>query len=227
MEDYLRSTEFLDADSPAIIEFARSRAAGASGAAEKAVRIFYAVRDEIRYDPYSLDLSRSHFKASATLARGRGFCIPKAVLLAAACRAEGVPSRLRFADVRNHLTTERLKSLMGGDVFYFHGYTELFLRNRWIRVTPTFNLSLCERFNVKPLDFDGEHDAVFHQFDRLGNRHMEYLKDHGAYADLPYEKVVEVFEIHYLPRVGSATPLAAGDFEAEAAADCAGWSKPV
>ena len=217
MEEYLRSTEFMDSDSGEIMDFARSRAWGAADKVGKAIRLYFAVRDEVRYDPYRMDLSRQGFKASTTLLRGYGFCVAKAVLLAAAGRAEGIPTRLRFADVRNHLTTERLKRLMGSDVFFFHGYTEFFLRDRWVKATPTFNVSLCQRFNVRPLDFDGEHDAIFHEFDQSGNRHMEYLRDHGSYADLPYDKVIEVLSTYYSASLKPESPEAGGDFEAEAA----------
>ncbi|MFZ2508998.1 MAG: transglutaminase domain-containing protein [Steroidobacteraceae bacterium] len=67
--------------------------------------------------------------------KGRGLGISKAVLLAAAARAAGIPARLGFA---------------------YHGFTELWLEGRWIKVTPTFNRSLCERFGVKTRDFERE-----------------------------------------------------------------------
>ena len=70
-----------------------------------------------------------------------------------------VPSKVGFADVRNHLCTPRLRALMGSDVFIYHGITELFLDGKWVKATPTFNIGLCERFGVIPLDFDGHADA--------------------------------------------------------------------
>jgi transglutaminase-like putative cysteine protease len=142
--------------------------------------------------------------------------VEKALLLAAAARAVGIPSRLRFADVRNHLTTERLRQIMKTDRFIWHGYTEMFLNNRWVKATPTFNLSLCERFDVNPLDFDGVHDAVFHEFDRKGNRHMEYLCDHGHFSDLPYEMILAAFRKHYPVYFTKEKEEIAGDFAAEA-----------
>ncbi len=194
---FLEPTYFVDSDDESVIDFAREAAWPGKTAADRAARLYYAVRDGIRYDPFHIDLGREGFKASRVLAKKSGFCVPKAVLLAAAARALGIPSRLRFADVRNHLTTERLKKKMGTDLFMFHGYTELFVDRRWVRATPTFNIDLCEKFGVPTLEFDGTHDAVFHAYDREGRKYMEYVVDRGAFHDLPYDLMMAVFRAHY------------------------------
>jgi transglutaminase-like putative cysteine protease len=216
---YLQPTRFIDSDSPTVIEFARSSVGEAKTDTNKAVRLYYSVRDGIRYDPYHIDFNPESLKASAVLARKTGFCVEKAVLLATAARVVGIPSRLGFANVRNHLTTERLRQVMQTDVFVFHGYTELLLENQWVKATPAFNLSLCERFGVKPLEFDGRHDSIFHPYDSQGNRHMEYLYDHGQFADLPYEKMVDEFKRHYSRFFGEAGTTINGSFEEEALAE--------
>lgn len=194
---YLQPTEFIDSDSPRVIQFVERVVKGESTAISRAIRLFYAVRDEIYYDPYRIDLSREGLKASSVLEKKYGFCISKAILLAAASRVVHIPSRLGFADVKNHLTTGRLRRLMKSDIFAYHGYTELFLGGKWVKATPAFNLSLCEKFDVKPLEFDGQNDSIFHEYDRKGNRHMEYIRDHGQFADLPYEQVLRAFKRHY------------------------------
>jgi transglutaminase-like putative cysteine protease len=215
LSPFLAPSPFVDSDAPAVRDFARRVAGDAADPAERARRLYYAVRDEIVYDPY-VDLASSEsFRASATLAAGRGFCIGKAALLAAAARAVGLPARVGFADVRNHLATPRLTERMGTDEFVWHGYAALRLDGRWVKATPTFNIGLCERFGVKPLDFDGRADALFHPFDHEGRRHMEYLRDHGQYADVPVERIQAAFRRQYpalLARAGE------GDFAAEAAA---------
>jgi transglutaminase-like putative cysteine protease len=219
-EEYLRPTSYIDADAPAVVAFASDAVGDARSDSERAIRLFYAVRDGIRYTPYGLGLVAEAFKASAVLEEKSGFCVQKAIVLCAAARSVGVAARLGFADVRNHLCTERLRALMRTDVFAFHGFTELFLGGRWVKATPTFNQSLCERFGVLPLDFDGEHDAIFHPFDTAGKRHMEYLRYHGTFADFPLQRMVSVFRETYPHFFGDGfQPLPGGDFDAEATAE--------
>ena len=215
---YLDPSPCVERDAPAVQAFAARITAGAGTVRERAVRLFYAVRDEIRYDPYGIALTPEALRATAVLERGAGFCIAKAVVLAAAARAVGVPARLGFADVRNHLTTERLRAQMGTDVFYYHGFSELYLDERWVKATPTFNRSLCDRFGVQPLEFDGRSDSLLHPFDTAGQRHMEYVRDRGTAIDVPFDDIRRVFAKYYPGLVGAPT-APAGDFAAEAAAE--------
>ncbi len=194
---YLQSTPTIESDHAAIRAFAQESAAGAKDEVATAVALYYAVRDGIRYDPYQMLLSVDGFKASRTLASGRGWCVPKAILLAAACRSLGIPARLGFADVRNHLSTERMREHMKTDVFLWHGYTDIWLNGRWLKATPAFNVELCHKFRLKPLEFDGRSDSIYHPFDLDGNRHMEYLNFRGEYADTPIEAIVADFRANY------------------------------
>jgi len=196
-----RSTTFVDSDAPTIIAFARAAAEGHADPRERAVAIYYAVRDRVTYTPYCDFRSPDTYRASGVLAKGAGFCVGKAALLAAAARAVDIPARLRFADVRNHLCTPRLRALVGGDVFYYHGLVELELQGRWVKATPAFDLTLCERFGVLPLPFDGREDSVFQPYDRAGRRHMEYVCERGVYADVPMADIVAIFELEYPRRV--------------------------
>ncbi len=211
---YLRPSHCIDSEAPAVRAFTARVTEGAATARERAVRLFYAVRDEIRYDPYGTVLTEEGLRATSVLERGRGFCVAKAVVLAAGARAAGIPARLGFADVRNHLTTERLRAQMGTDIFAFHGFTELFLDGRWVKATPTFNQSLCDRFGVKALEWDGASDSLLHPFDVAGQRHMEYVRDRGSYVDVPLDEMRAVFLEHYGGMVASESVQ--GDFEREA-----------
>jgi transglutaminase-like putative cysteine protease len=187
----------------------------------RAVALYYAVRDGFRYDPYRIDLSPAGMKASAVLANGYGWCVPKAALLAAACRAAAIPARVGFADVRNHLATERMRRLMQTDVFYWHGYAEILLENRWVKATPAFNLELCDRFGLLPLEFDGRTDSLYHPFDRQGHRHMEYVAQRGSFDDVPLDRMVADFARLY-PRWRSGQPdLARQDFLSDVARETA------
>jgi len=198
-DPYLSSAEYVDSGHPAIEAFVAEHATG-PGTRARAISLYYAVRDRIRYNPF-LDFTKpSAFKASGCLAAGEGFCIGKASLLAAAARAAGIPSRIGFADVKNHLTTPRLYEFMGRDEFIYHGFAEMLIEGRWVKATPAFNLALCEKFRVKPLDFDGRNDSIFHPFDADERRHMEYLRDRGSYADVPVAEIRAAFKEYY-PRL--------------------------
>jgi transglutaminase-like putative cysteine protease len=218
LEPYLEITSFIDYDQPEVIEFAERVCirSGDSSLKEKAIRLYYAVRDEIRYDPYDLQYLPEALKASAVIKKGSGYCVAKAVVLAALGRQQGIPSRLGFADVRNHLSTARLRHLMGTDLFLYHGYTEFFLEGKWVKATPAFNLSLCQRFQVKPLEFNGEDDSIFHEFNAVGQKHMQYIHDHGSFADLPFEEIFAAYRKEYpaMFEKPAGTPVA--DFHEEA-----------
>lgn len=197
MQQYLRSTFYLDFESENVADFAADTCAGCRTPVEKAVALYYAVRDLIQYDPYDLQYSRVAMKASTVLGKRSGYCVAKAVLLAAVGRAQGIPCRLGFADVVNHLSTPKLRAKMKTDLFTYHGYTELYLKGKWIKATPAFNLSLCSRFGVRPLEFGGTEDSVFHEFDSEGRKHMEYVHDHGNFADLPFERMFSAYRATY------------------------------
>jgi transglutaminase-like putative cysteine protease len=220
-DPYLAPARCVDSDHPAVQAFAREHVSGPMPAREAAVRLYYAVRDGFRYDPYFFDMSEEGLKASHVIAHGRGFCVPKAALLAAAARAVGVPARLGFADVRNHLTSPRLREMMKTDVFAFHGFAELLIDGRWLKATPAFNLALCEKAGVKPLEFDGTADSVFHEFDTHGRRHMEYIRDRGSYADIPRREMLAVFAQTYPAFSSWKSNAAGGDFEQEVSSDAA------
>lgn len=205
---------FIDSDAPAVAAFAAQHAGDVAAPVARAVRLYYAVRDGILYDPYVPYGDPERYRASSVLAHGRGYCVGKAALLAATARAQGIPSRVAFADVRNHLSTPRLRELVGTDLFIYHGITELWLEDRWLKATPTFNLSLCRKFGIRPLEFDGRADAVLHPYDRDGRRHMEYVRQRGSYAELPVAMVMSAMREAY-PRLFQATS-ARGDFAREA-----------
>ncbi len=226
MAEYLRPSRCIDSDHPDVVRFARRVAGGEAGDRNRAVALFYEVRDRFRYDPYRIDLAPEAMRASATLARGYGFCISKAVLLAAAARVWAIPARLGFADVRNHLTTDKLRWAMETDEFIWHGFAELFVEGRWVKATPAFDRILCERFGVAPLEFDGIHDAMFQAADVRGNRFMEYLRDRGRFVDVPVEDLLKGLEEAYPKVVIGGVWNLAGRFEEDAASERARGKAP-
>ncbi len=197
-------THFIDSDHEAIVEFVNDVTTGAADDRAKAVALFNAVRDAIRYDPYDVSREADDFKASAALAGAQKWCVPKATLLTAAARAAGIPARLGFADVKNHLQSGKLSDHMGTDLFVYHGYSVLHIDGEWRKASPAFNRSLCERFGTKVLEFDGRSDALLHPHDEAGNRHMEYVNDRGVHRDLPLEDILATFDEIY-PEMGRRT----------------------
>lgn len=207
LTSYLQPGRFVDSDNPSVTAFAGEHAKGADER-EKAVSLYYAVRDRIRYNPFQNFTLDDSYRASVCIEQGSGWCVPKAALLAACARAVGIPARVGYADVRNHITTPELTAKMGTDLFVFHGYTELLLEGSWVKATPAFNLALCTRFRVKPLEFDGRTDSLFHPFDEDNRRHMEYVRDRGTYGDVPADEIRRVFSETY-PKYFNLGPDAA------------------
>ena len=211
----LAPTPLVDSEHPAVKAFAQAHAVGADERA-RAVALYYAVRDGFRYDPYRVDLSAHGMRASTVLSVGYGWCVPKAALLAACARAAGIPARLGYADVRNHLSTERMRQSMKTDLFIWHGYVDLWIEGAWRKATPAFNIELCERFGLLPLEFDGIADSIYHPFDRSGNRHMEYVAMRGTFDEMPLEQIVADFKRVYGGLYDGAEPaIAKADFMAD------------
>jgi transglutaminase-like putative cysteine protease len=217
--EFLKATLVVDSGHPAVIQFADVAKGRSTVQREQAVALYYAVRDGFRYNPYDLDLTPKGLSASRVLEIKHGWCVTKAVLLAAACRAAGIPARLGYADVRNHLSTERMRQTMQTDVFYWHGYTAILLEGQWVKATPAFNVELCEKFRLKPLEFDGTQDSIYHPYDLAGNRHMEYLNFRGEFSDVPVDDMTRTFNEYY-PRAVQQDPGA--DFDQDVAREIAG-----
>lgn len=213
----LTPSRIVDAEHPAVAAYAVRHAVGATER-ERAVALYYAVRDDIRYDGYGIELTPIGLSASRALEIGRGWCVSKAVLLAACCRAVGIPAALGYADVRNHLSTERMRQTMQTDVFYWHGYTAIWLDGQWVKATPAFNRELCEKFRIHTLDFDGREDSIYQPYDLDGRQHMEYLAYRGEYVDVPLEQMQADFRRLY-PHMSE--DLGGNDFDRDVEAEVA------
>ncbi|GEL18168.1 transglutaminase-like domain-containing protein [Pseudonocardia asaccharolytica] len=210
--DYTAPGSFVDSGSSQVRAFAARVVGDETDPLAQAVLLFETVRDEIWYDPFGLTTDPAAYRASAVATSASNWCVPKAVLLTAAARAVGIPARLGFADVRNHLNTPRLRQRMGGvDLFVFHGYTDLFLGGRWVKATPAFNSELCARFGVAPIAFDGRRDALMHEYTGGGEQYMEYVHDRGTYTDLPLEEIFATFRAHYGDAMFTGGPTGGSD----------------
>lgn len=210
--EYLASTAFLDHANPVLADYAADTTRGARTPIERAVRLFDAVRDGWRYDPFCIRLDADEYVASRVFERETAWCVQKAGLLAALARAVGIPAGVGLSDVVNHLTTEKLKARMGGStLFVDHGYAVLYLEGQWVKAAPAFNIELCRRFGVLPTEFDGRSDAVFQEFDASNRRHMEYVADHGTWSDFPFERIVADIRRAYPPSLYGGVADADGE----------------
>ena len=219
--DSLRQpTDFLDHESSTVREFVATALPERQELSdiEQACALYYAVRDGIRYEVYGADLSRTGLQASSVITAGTGFCVHKSIVYAAALRSVGIPSRIVYGDVRNHLASPRLRELVGGDVFRFHSLTSVYLDGKWVKATPVFNKLLCRLYKISPLDFDGRSDSLYHPYDEQGRRHMEFLHMHGEFDDVPYDMVIDgIRQAH--PKLFASSAhhkTAAGSLAAEA-----------
>ena len=218
MDEYLQPGRFIDSDHPEVIAFTERNRGASADLREQAVSLYYAVRDQVRYNPYTFSRDPQTLKASHALSAGESYCVPKALLLAACARHCGIPARIGLADVRNHLATPRLLALLRSEVFAMHSYTELYLAGRWVKATPAFNLALCRVFKVEPLAFDGLNDSVFHPCNQQGERYMEYLQDHGQFAELPLELFFSHLAACYPHFFNGEALSLGGDLQREASA---------
>ena len=202
MEDmsiYLEPTEFFDFDKKEVYEKAHEITKGITTEKEKAIKLFYWVRDDIKYNMMTYNPKiKANFKASVTLRRGDGFCVSKSILLSSFARAVGIPARIHLVDLINHKISQKVIDFMGTNVMYYHGYSEFYLNNKWIKLTPSFDTNTAIKGGFLPMvEFNGEHDAIFPKFDNEGNPFGEYLTDRGIHADLPLDDIDKVFSEKY------------------------------
>ena len=186
MHKYLKSTTCFDYQNPEVRAYCDDILGSKRlSATEIAIKLYYAVRDDILYNPYVYSFEPITYSASYCLLAKESYCIPKAVLLGAMARYKGIPSRLGLADVKNHFSSQKLLDFLQSDIFVMHGYIELYLNERWVKATPAFNLELCVKTGVQPLAFNGKDDSVFQEFNQEGFKHMEYIAEHGVFEDVP------------------------------------------
>ena len=197
MNTYLCQTDFLDFDQKIVRDYAILHTTENQTDTEKAIALYLAVRDGFYYNPYILDLTKNGLKSSTILGRKYSYCVEKAVLLASLLRCVGIPSRLYFGNVKNHIATEKLEQILGTNLLVFHGACEVFLNGKWVKATPAFNKELCEKLNVKPLEFDGVTDSLFQQYNETGTKFMEYISEYGSFDDMPFALYLQEIKKHY------------------------------
>jgi len=203
MNEYLEESPYFDFSTSEIVDYAKHLVASETDPNKIAILLYKGVRDDIKYNAYTFETKPESFSASYCLKQGESYCIPKAVLLGALCRLYNIPARLGLADVKNHLASPQFLEYLQSNIFVMHGYTDIFLNGKWVKATPAFDTGLCKLMNLKPLEFNGREDSIFHEFDNSGERHMEYLKDHGQFAQPPHQLILQSVADAYPHLVGN------------------------
>jgi transglutaminase-like putative cysteine protease len=191
LEKFLEPTFYLDCDSEAVKKKSQDIIRGILTPRDRAVRIFYAVRDGIKYTIYGKRSLPEHFRASAILSAGEGYCVQKAILLVALSRAASIPARLRFAAIKSHLTSKEMLEKRGSNLFPYHGYTDLYIEGSWFKAAPTFDLVSCRNGGLRPVEFDGRHDALLPPTTLDDRPHIEYVEDRGFFEDVPFDAIMK------------------------------------
>ncbi len=182
----LGPTDVIDSTHPAIVEMATQLTAGQETPFRRAQALFNFVRDAVRYNIAPDLLSRADWRASATLARGDGFCQQKAVLLAALARAAGIPSAIGFQHLRDYkLLDTRYETAIPHGIIPYHGLTYLWLDGAWRIADATLDAALCKRRRYRLVELQPGADARLPATDLDGKPHFDILAEYGPFPDLP------------------------------------------
>ncbi len=193
----LEATDVIESTHPRVQALTRHLIADAADPADRVARLFTHVRDEIRYFPFSRFDLREAYRATATLDRGVGYCVQKAVVLVTLARAAGFPAALHGVNIRNQRAAPHIVELMGSDQFAFHAYAKVWLDGRWVGLTPAFDRLTSERHGFPLVTFDGHADALFAPTDDQGRPFVTYVKHHGDFTDLDLDRLLEAWQQVY------------------------------
>ena len=195
MQNFLKETPFLDYSSSEIQNYI-SEFIALPSKKEKAIALYYKVRDGFLYDPYHLNLTQEGLTSSTILTKKRAWCVEKSIVMASCARALGIPTKLGYAIVKNHIGVEKLTHYLKKPEIVFHGYLELFINDKWVKCKPTFDQRVCRISKVTPLDWNAEEDSMFQEFEK-DKRFMEYTHFYGSFEDVPLQLMNEEMKIHY------------------------------
>lgn len=194
---YLEPTFYFDFENSSIQKLISDYKNESISDKEKAISIYIKIRDQWKYDPYSISFSKENYRSSFIAKKSTGNCVEKSILLIACLRALGIPARLHLGKVKNHIAVERLIEKFGSNELSPHGMVNVYLNNKWLKMSPAFNASLCKKFNVEPLEFDGENNSFLQQYNTEGSKFMEYIDDYGPFEDVPLEFMIRMLKEHY------------------------------
>lgn len=192
LDSFVRATQLIDATHPSIVELVAALRVRELGPVERARTVFEYVKREVRYE-FAAKTAREDYVASHVLAAGRGFCVQKAVLLAALGRASGIPTAVVLSDMRDHSLPRWVADALTTDIMHHHGLNAFFLGGRWLKADASLSPDVTTRKGYRDVGFDGETDALLAPTTLAGAQHAAYLAFHGLYDDLPFDQMLAAF----------------------------------
>ena len=151
---FLSPAEYIDCDHPASAPRPRRSPARIADPAEQArAALSRPCATASATTPMSTTPTGRPTAPRACWRKPPAYCVGKAALYVALCRAFGIPARIGLADVKNHLATPRLLEAVGTDLFAYHGYVEIMPAGAGSRRRRRSTSRLCQKLGVPPLDF--------------------------------------------------------------------------
>jgi len=174
LKQFLKPSEFCDCHNPEVKRFARELTKGAHDKKEASIRVFFFVRDQIKFGYPHLG------KASDVLKRGYGTCSSKTNLQVALLRSIDIPARFRLQSINARVLFEnKVPPPFRNEEFseeVTHYSAEVYLNGKWLVADTTFDKELDPEIAI---DWKGETHAVI-----LSRK--EILKELGTKENLDH-----------------------------------------
>jgi hypothetical protein len=81
--------------------------------------------------------------------------------------------------------------VMKTNLFSCHGYGKLYIGGKWVKATLAFDLVTFQEKRIRPVEFDAEHDAIFHAHNLDGELHIEYVRESGCFYGVPVDVILD------------------------------------
>ena len=195
-ESCLAPTRYVESTHPAIVDLVDRLRVRELAPPARAATLFRFVRDEIRYE-FMAKLTPEEYLASHVLQEAKGFCVQKAVLLSALSRAAEVPCAIVLSDLLDHSLSQKIARALGTNVMFHHGLNAFYLDGRWLKVDASLSPDVTTRKGYRVVDFDGTREALLPETTLAGGPHATYERFHGAYAELPFDQMLNAFMSAY------------------------------
>jgi transglutaminase-like putative cysteine protease len=197
MREFLSAARFVESEHPAIVARVRELDLLRLPLRERAARLFDHVRNDVRYE-FMAKFTPDDYLASRILEANQGFCVQKAVLLAALGRAAEIPTAIVLCDMRDHALPEKVIRAIGTNVMYHHGLNAFHIDGAWLTVDASLDPKFLDKKRYPHTAFHGTADALLAATTTDGARAAEYVTFHGRYADLPFEQTTAAFTAGYM-----------------------------